>query len=105
MSELIDLLSGLPVGGISFGALVSLAIILIFRGDIVPRSTVEAMRADRDAIIEAARAENAMLKEAYRMSEEARKIGAENDKELLVLGQTTVRILESIHKKANEVRT
>lgn len=105
MGELVNLLSGVPVGGLSFGALVTLAIVLIFRGDIVPKSTVDAMRADRDAIIKAAKEENDMLKEAYRMSEEARRIGAENDKELLILGQTTVRLLESINKRADEVRS
>lgn len=105
MNELTEFLSNLPYGDIGFAGLVTLAIVLIFRGDIVPRSTVEAMRADRDAIITATKEENKMLKEAYKMSEEARKIGAEADKELLELGRTTVHLLQSIKEKANEVRS
>lgn len=105
MSELTNFLSNLPYGDIGFAGLVALAIVLIFRGDIVPKSTVEAMRTDRDAIITATKEENKMLKEAYKFSEEARKVGAEADKELLELGRTTVHLLESIHQRANEVRS
>jgi F0F1-type ATP synthase membrane subunit b/b' len=103
VTEFINLLSSLPIGGISFGGLVTLAIILIFKGEIVPKSTLEAMRTDRDAIIEAKNEENTMLKEAYKLSEQARATGAEADKELLELGRTTVHLLESIHERANGV--
>lgn len=105
MEQLTNFLSNLPYGDIGFAGLVALAIVLIFRGDIVPRSTVEAMRTDRDLIITSYREENKMLKDAYAMSEEARRIGAEADKELLELGRTTVHLLQSIHERANEVRT
>lgn len=105
MNDIISLLSNLPFGGIGFGGLVTLAIVLIFRGDIVPRSTMEAARSTWEAMLIEKNNENKMLKEAYRMSEEARQIGSETDKELLELGRTTVHLLESIHKTANEVRT
>lgn len=100
MNELIELLKTIPLGGISFAGLVTMAIVLIFRGEIVPKSTVEAMRTDRDTIIAAKNAENDMLKEAYKMSEQARYVGAEADKELLELGRTTVHLLQSIHERA-----
>jgi hypothetical protein len=103
MNELLEIVRALPLGGISFGGLVSVAIVLIFRGDIVPRSTVEAMRQDRDITIARYEAENAMLKEAYLLSEKARVAGADSDKELLILGRTTVHLLESIHERANGV--
>jgi hypothetical protein len=44
VTEFINLISGLPIGGISFGGLVTLAIILIFKGEIVPKSTLEARK-------------------------------------------------------------
>lgn len=103
MQEILELLKGVPLGGISFAGLVAWAIILIFRGDIVPRSTLDAMRTDRDAIIAAKTAECETLREAYRISEEARLTGLEADKELLELGRTTVHLLQSIHEKANGV--
>lgn len=103
MGEVLELLKGLPFGGISFAGLVTLAIVLIFRGEIVPKATLEAMRADRDAIIASKNEECNNYKEAYRLSEQARLTGAEADKELLELGRTTVHLLESIHEKANGV--
>lgn len=103
VTELLEFLSGIPVGSVGFAGLVTLAIVLIFRGEIVPRSTLEAMRTDRDAIIAAKNEENAMLKEAYKMSEQARATGAAADTELLELGRTTVHLLESIHDRANGI--
>jgi hypothetical protein len=103
MQELIELLGHIPFGGISFAGLVTLAIVLIFRGDIVPKSTLEAMRTDRDAIITSKNEEVVMLKEAYRLSEEARRTDAETDKELLELARTTVHLLQSIKQQANAV--
>lgn len=100
MTEILGALKDLPFGGISFAGLVTIAIISIFRGDIVPKSTVDSMRTDRDAMIASKNEEIAMLKEAYRMSEEARITGAEDNKELLEMGRTTVHLLESMHKLA-----
>jgi hypothetical protein len=95
LNELIEVLRGLPVGGISFGALVSLTIVLILKGEIIPKSTYEAM-------IKGKEEENVMLKEAYRMSEKARETSAVADQELLELGRTTVHMLESIHQLAQQ---
>lgn len=96
-----QLLSQLPIGGIGLGSLVTLVLVLIFKGELVPKSTLEARRADWDAVIEAKNQDIEMLKEAYTMSEKARQINAESDKELLELGRTTVHLLESIHERAN----
>lgn len=103
MQEILELLRNVPLGGISFAGLVALAIVLIFRGDIVPKSTVERNNLLFDRIISSKDYEINLLKEAYKLSEEARRTNAEADKELLELGRTTVRILKSIHQKANEV--
>lgn len=101
MDELLALLKVIPVGGISFAGLVSFAVVLIFRGEIVPKKTLDSMREDRDTIISAKNEEIEMLKEAYRMSEQARSTSDDADKELLELGRTTVHLLESIHEKAH----
>lgn len=100
MDTVVEIFKGLPLGGIGFAGLVSLAIILIFRGDIVPKSTVDSMRLDRDAMISAKNAEIEMVREAYRMSEKARATSTAADIELLELGRTTVHLLQSIHEKA-----
>lgn len=43
-----DVLSGLPIGEISYPALIGLVVILIIRGDIVPRRTLDAVTKERD---------------------------------------------------------
>lgn len=101
MNELIEVLKDLPVGGLSFGGLVTMAIVLIFKGEIVPKSTLEAMRANYDAVITAKDEQVNMLKEAYGLSEKARTATVEDNKELLEMGRTTVHLLESIHERAN----
>jgi F0F1-type ATP synthase membrane subunit b/b' len=103
VDQFIQLISHIPFGGLSFASLVTLAIVLIFRGDIVPKATVDAMRTDRDAIITQKNLEIDTLKQAFRLSEEARRLDGETNHELLELGRTTVHLLESIKKQANEV--
>lgn len=104
MNELIEMLRNLPVGNIGFAGLVTLAIVLIFRGDIVPRSTVDTLNANWDLMMKAKVSENEMLKEAYRMSEKARETSAEDVKELLELARTTVHLLTSIRKDAERTK-
>ena len=43
-----DVLAGLPIGNISAGALVALVVLLILRGNLVPRQQLLDMREDRD---------------------------------------------------------
>lgn len=96
MEAFIELLKGLPVGDIGAIGLVVMVVVLIFKGEIIPRTTYENMIKSKDD-------ENTMLKEAYRMSEAARAIGAETDKELLELSRLTVHIVKSIQAQANGV--
>lgn len=97
-TDIVAILKSLPIGGVSFGGLVSLAIVLLFRGDLLPRSSVEKIVQSKDDQIHT-------LTSALEISEKARTTGAEADKELLELGRTTVHLLESIHDKADEVKT
>lgn len=105
MNEIIEVLKHLPYGDFGFAGLVVLAIVLIFQGKIVPQSTLEAMRSDRDIIITAKTEEAETWKEAYQLSEEARSTSAEADRELLELGRTTVHLLKSIHERAQGVQS
>lgn len=43
-----DFVSGIPWGDFSWPALLGLVVLLIIRGDIVPRKTYEDMRRERD---------------------------------------------------------
>lgn len=101
MNEILELLRGLPVGGISFAGIVSVCILMIFRGDIIPKSTLEKLQASSDAMIKMKTDENEMLKNAYSLSEQARELDAKNIPELLELGRTTVHLLNSIHDRAH----
>jgi hypothetical protein len=102
VNELIEVLKTLPVGGLSFGGLVTLAIILIFKGEIIPKSTHDSMRANYDAIISSKDDQITMLKEAYVLSEKARISSVEDNQELLEIGRTTIHLLESINARAKQ---
>jgi len=89
----LELLKGLPIGDIGAIGLVVMVVVLIFKGEIIPRTTYENMLRAKDT-------ENDMLKEAYKMSEAARAISADTDKELLELSRLTVHIVKSIQEQA-----
>lgn len=93
MEAFLELLKGLPIGDIGAIGLVVMVVVLIFKGEIIPRTTYENMLRAKDT-------ENDMLKEAYKMSEAARAISADTDKELLELSRLTVHIVKSIQEQA-----
>ena len=101
MGEVIELLKGVSLGDVGFPGLVTLFIVLIFKGLVVPRSTLELLQASTSAIIAAKNEENQMLKDAYVMSEEARKVESSTDREVLELSRTAVHLLQSIHERAH----
>ncbi len=101
MNEILEVLKDLPVGGLSFGGLVTMAIVLIFKGEIVPKSTLEAMRANYTAVIAAKDEQVNMLKEANSLSQQSLSAALTDNKELLEMGRTTVHLLESIHERAD----
>lgn len=100
MGEVLELLKGLPFGGISFAGLVTLAIVLIFKGEIVPKSTMVEIRTGRDTIIASKDSENTVLKQANELLGQAIKTNSEADAEILELGRTTVQLLRSIQDQA-----
>lgn len=104
MGEVLEILKGIPVGGISFASLVAYFILQIFQGNIIPGKQYERLEAGWKNTIDQLKEDNGMLKEAYRISEAARESGAEDIKQLLVLAQTTVHLLESVKERAEEAR-
>lgn len=66
-----DLLATLPLGNLSAGALLAVVIILIVRGDLVPRKIHEEVRQDRERL----RDTNAVLVETNRLLAENTSLG------------------------------
>lgn len=78
---------------VSAAALVTLVVILVLTGRLVPRRVVEDLRSDRDAQLAAARAEAATWQRAYEIEQHARRVQAEQIEALLEVGRTTSRVL------------
>ena len=84
-----DLLSGLPVGQFSAGALVAIIVVLILRGSLVPRQQLLDTQADRDKWREAA--------EKWQLT--ATQLGMSMEK-LLIYAETTNHALVDIRELA-----
>ena len=77
-------------------ALVTLVVLLIFFGKLVPRSVLEDVRKDRNDRIAEVVAERDTWREAHRMSEAARIEAQSQVGELLELSRTADHVLRSI---------
>lgn len=73
--------------------LLALAVILIFRGALVPRSTVDQMRKDKDAAI-------AMWKGAYETSQRAVEMKDRQIDTLLEAARTTTHVVSAVSEAA-----
>lgn len=98
MDSLADL-AGLPWQGIGLGGLVTMAVMFLFTGRLVPKSVYDKMEASKDKEIErwiqvAQRAENLADKQSDQITQ------------LLEGGRTTTRVVEAIQQVATstEVR-
>jgi hypothetical protein len=78
-------LDQLPIGGLSAGAILSIVVLMILRGALVPRRTHEECRADRDS-----------WRVAWEASEEARRVQAAQLGELLELAKTTDKFIRAL---------
>lgn len=93
MSELSAVSVVLPGGA---GAIVTLIVLLILRGNLVSRAVLEDVRKDRDARVAELVAERNAWREAHRESEAAR-IDAQNQVgELLELSRVADHVLRAI---------
>ena len=88
----------------AFGVLLAVGW-LVFLGRLVPRSTLEDVRADRDARVAEVRAEAAEYKEAWLASEKARREQDRQFDELMELARTTDQAIRSLagHGGARDV--
>jgi hypothetical protein len=77
-------------------ALVTLVVLLIFLGRLVPRSVLEDVRKDRDDRLAALVQERDAWREAYRVSEAARVEAQNQVGELLELSRTAETVLRAL---------
>jgi hypothetical protein len=85
---------GVAQGGAA--AIVTLVVLLIIVGRLVPRSVVEDVRKDRDDRLAALITERDAWREAYRVSETARMQSQAQVGELLELSRTAEHVLRAI---------
>ncbi|MFF9215641.1 hypothetical protein [Streptomyces viridosporus] len=82
-----ELLGFTPVD-LGAAALVGLVVLLVLRGQLVPRRQLEDVRADKDRQIEDLRTERDTWRQAHAVSEEARREAQDQAGELLEMSRT-----------------
>lgn len=92
MNELL----GINVAQGGAAALVTLVVLLILLGRLVPRSVLQDVRADRDARLAEIAAERDTWRDAHRESESARVEAQAQVGELLELSRTADHVLRAI---------
>lgn len=90
-----DLL-GVSIAQGGAAALVTLVVLLILRGALVPRSVLEDVRKDRDSRVAEVLAERDTWRDAHRESEAARMESQAQVGELLELSRTADHVLRAI---------
>ena len=93
---MIEAMAGLPVGDIGAFGLVTMFVLLLFSGRVVPRSVLEDVRRDRDDRLAQAIQGSNDWKEAYSQSEVARSMMAAQVEELLEHARTTDAYIRAI---------
>jgi len=89
-------LLGVDVASGGAVALVTLVVLLIFFGKLVPRSVLQDVREDRNARIAEVVAERDTWREAHRLSEAARVEAQSQVGELLELSRTADHVLRAL---------
>lgn len=85
-------LDALPVGGLSAGALLTVVVLMILRGALVPRKTHEEVRADRDT-----------FRQAWEASEERGRVRDAQTGELLESMKTLEKLIRALpHEEGGE---
>jgi hypothetical protein len=96
----VDWLSGALVGQLSSGTLLLVSVLMILTGRLRPESNIAEVRADRDARLAEMRDEVAALREALRVSEQAREVQAALAREQLELTRAAVDALQGFRSAA-----
>lgn len=89
----------IPTEWVPGGGFVSLALAgfwFVLTGKLVPRQTLQDVRADRDARIEELKAERESWKEAFFTSEQARALTESQIDKLLETSRTTEALIRSL---------
>ncbi|OQQ16149.1 hypothetical protein B0675_02375 [Streptomyces sp. M41(2017)] len=99
-----DLLGFRPTD-IGAAALVGLIVLLVLRGQLVPRRQLEDLRADKDRQIEDLRGERDTWRDAHAVSEEARRDAQDQAGELLEMSKTAGAFLAALPRASRGVST
>lgn len=91
---------GFSATDLSAAGLLSLAVLLILLGGLIPRYVVNQIRQDRDARLAEAREETNNWRAAYRAAEESRSLLSQQVGELQELGKTTDQFIRSLQVAA-----
>lgn len=90
----VEALDAIPWGALTPSALLLLAVLLIFRGDVVPRRTVERELAAKDAEI-------ATWRKAYETEGEQSRVLTETNRVLSVeVGATVTKVMDALQERS-----
>ncbi|MDT0477414.1 hypothetical protein RM863_35360 [Streptomyces sp. DSM 41014] len=104
MAATAELLGFAPVE-IGAGALVAVIVLMILRGQLVPRRQVDDLLAVKDAQISELTTERDTWRQAHGVSEEARRESQDQSGELLELSRTAGYFFNALPRAAREVST
>lgn len=96
-------LLGFSPTDIGAAALVGLIVLLVLRGQLVPRSQLEDLRADKDRQLDELRTERDTWCQAHAVSEEARREAQDQAGELLEMSRTAGYFFATLPRAAREV--
>lgn len=83
--------------------LLAIVVLMILTGRLVPKRTVDDMRADKQLRIDALAIERDTWKAAHTISEEARRAALEQTTQMLELSRTAESVLRALPRPGREV--
>lgn len=95
-----DLAAFVQAGQLTLSGLGALGVLLVFLGRMIPRSTVDALLATRDAEITRSNARADEWHAAYETERTGRELVTEQNRELIEVARTVEHVMESLQAKA-----
>lgn len=96
MSDLLAIVEKLPLAGGGAVGILSVVIYMILTGRLVPRSTLDDVRADRDARLAEAHKETDDWRAVVHLTQRESDVRAAQVTELLELGRTTSTFIKAL---------
>lgn len=96
MSDLLSIVEKLPLAGGGAVGILSVVIYMILTGRLVPRSTLDDVRADRDARLAEAHKETDDWRAVVELTQRESVVRAAQVTELLELGRTTNSFIKAL---------